>query len=117
MDLIDKLAQDDKPFPGLTPVIIADLKASLNLFLEDVMWNGTSDYRTLLTADYMFVNQRLAEFYGLETNLVGDFVKVSFDSRQRCGVLNQPYLLAALSYQKFTSQIHRGVFLTRNIVG
>src|SRR5207248_6148443 len=36
---------------------------------------------------------------------------------QRSGVLTHPYLLAAFSYQKFTSPIHRGVFLTRNIVG
>src|SRR5690606_38978716 len=28
-----------------------------------------------------------------------------------------PYLLASFSYQKSTSPIHRGVFLTRNIVG
>jgi hypothetical protein len=32
-------------------------------------------------------------------------------------VLTHPYLLSAFSYQKFTSPIHRGVFLTRNIVG
>jgi hypothetical protein len=32
-------------------------------------------------------------------------------------VLTHPYLLAAFSYQKLTSPIHRGVFLTRNIVG
>jgi hypothetical protein len=32
-------------------------------------------------------------------------------------VLTHPYLLAALAYHKHTSPIHRGVFLTRNIVG
>jgi hypothetical protein len=44
-------------------------------------------------------------------------VKVTFDAKQRSGVLTHPYLLAAFSYQKSTSPIHRGVFLTRNIVG
>src|SRR5204862_7199894 len=47
----------------------------------------------------------------------GDFVKVSFDAEHRSGVMTHPYLLAAFSYQKSTSPIHRGVFLTRNIVG
>jgi hypothetical protein len=32
-------------------------------------------------------------------------------------VLTHPYLLAAFSYQKSSSPIHRGVFLTRNIMG
>jgi Protein of unknown function (DUF1588) len=44
-------------------------------------------------------------------------VKVSLDPKQRSGVITHPYLLAAFSYQKSSSPIHRGVFLTRNIVG
>src|SRR5207244_1562476 len=80
--------------------------------------NGpTSDYRTLLLADYLFLNNRLAEFYGMSTNATDDFIKVKLDPEQRSGVLTHPYLLSAFSYQKMTSPIHRGVFLTRNIVG
>src|SRR5438445_12677173 len=63
------------------------------------------------------MNNRLAEFYGLNTNATDDFVKVTDDSQKRSGVLTHPCLLAAFSYQKLTSPIHRGVFLTRNIVG
>ena len=93
------------------------------------MWNEASDYRKLLTADYLFLNNRMAAFYGLSTNDNGnaydlkdcdnkdDFIKVTFGSEPRCGVLTHPFLLASLSYQKMTSPIHRGVFLTRHIVG
>jgi hypothetical protein len=42
---------------------------------------------------------------------------VSFDPRQRAGVVTHPYLLASLAYSKQSSPIQRGVFLTRNIVG
>ncbi len=49
--------------------------------------------------------------------ITDDFVKVTFDPKQRSGVVTHPYLLAEFSYQKLTSPIHRGVFLTRNIVG
>ena len=117
MDHVDNLSKDDKLFPGFTPEIIADLRTSLNLFLEDVIWNGSSDYRSLLLADYLYANRRLAEFYGLETNATDDFVKVTPDANQRLGVLTHPYLLSAFSYQRSTSPIHRGVFLTRNIMG
>ena len=117
MNHVDDLSKDAKLYPGFTPEIVADLRTSLNLFLEDVVWNGASDYRNLLLADYLFVNDRLAKFYGMQTNVSDDFVKVNLDPKQRSGVVTHPYLLAAFSYQKSTSPIHRGVFLTRNIVG
>src|SRR5204862_3067529 len=117
MDRVENLSKDDKLYPGFTPEIIADLRTSLDVFLEDAVWTGSSDYRQLLLADYLYVNDRLAKFYGVETNAADDFVKVTFDPKQRSGVVTHPYLLAAFSYQKSTSPIHRGVFLTRNIVG
>jgi len=117
MDRIEDLAKDDKLFPGFTPETIADLRTSLNIFLEDVAWSDASDYRELLLADYLFVNNRLVHFYGASANAADDFVKVKLGPKERSGVLTHPYLLSAFSYQKFTSPIHRGVFLTRNIVG
>ena len=117
MDRVENLSKDDKLFPGFTAGVIADLRTSLDLFLDEVLWSDASDYRELLRADYLYLNNRLAEFYGVGTNAVDDFVKVKPNTEQRSGVLTHPYLLAAFSYQKLTSPIHRGVFLTRNIVG
>lgn len=117
MDRVESLAKDDQLFPGFSPEIIADLQASLDVFLEDTFWMGDSDYRKLLTADYLFVNNRLAQFYGFSTNTTDDFARVQPGDGQRSGVLTHPYLLAAFSYSRQTSPIHRGVFLTRNIVG
>jgi hypothetical protein len=117
MNHVDDLSKDAKLYPGFTPEIIADLRTSLNLFLDDIVWNGSSDYRKLLLADYLFLNDRLAKFYGVSMNATDGFVKVTRNPTERSGVLTHPYLLAAFSYQKFTSPIHRGVFLTRNIVG
>jgi hypothetical protein len=114
---IDDLGKDEKLYPGFTPEIIADLRTSLNLFLEDVIWKGNSDYRQLLLADNLYVNQRLAKFYGIQTDAAADFVKVKLDPKQRAGVVTHPYVLAAFSYQKSSSPIHRGVFLTRSVIG
>jgi hypothetical protein len=128
MDRVENLSKDDKLFPGFTPEIISDLRTSLDIFLEDTMWGSSSnaagdkseaasDYRTLLSADYLFLNNRLAAFYGGSTNAADDYLKLTLGPKERSGVLTHPYLLAAFSYQKLTSPIHRGVFLTRNIVG
>lgn len=115
MNRVEDLAKDATLYPGFTPEIVADLRTSLNLFLDDAVWSGSSDYRRLLLDDDFYVNERLAKFYGGNTNVTDDFVKVALE--RRSGVLTHPYLLAAFSYQKSSSPIHRGVFLTRNIVG
>jgi mono/diheme cytochrome c family protein len=117
MNRVEDFSKDTTLYPGFTPEIVADLRTSLKLFLDDVVWSPSSDYRRLLLEDDLFVNNRLASFYGVSTNADDDFVKVSFDPKQRSGVVTHPYLLAAFSYQKSSSPIHRGVFLTRNIVG
>jgi len=143
MDRVEPVAKDATLFPGFTPEVIADLRTSLNLFLKEAAWNGPADQRTLLLADYIFLNHRLARFYGVAPSMVSpdaphspgaasdgagwaggagqeftdDFVKVKLDPGERSGVLTHPYLLAAFAYQKQSSPIHRGVFLTRNIVG
>ncbi len=117
MDRVEDLFKDATLYPGFTPEMVADLRTSLNVFLEDTVWNGSSDYRSLLSANYLFVNDRLAKFYGLNAEAGDDFVKVSLDGTERSGILTHPYLLSAFSYPRSTSPIHRGVFLTRNIVG
>jgi hypothetical protein len=117
MNQVEDFSKDNKLYPGFTPEIVGDLRTSLDLFLDDVIWSDSSDYRRLLLEDDLYVNNRLAEFYGISTNAADEFIKVTLDPKQRSGVITHPYLLAAFSYQRSSSPIHRGVFLTRNIVG
>ncbi|MCF7784816.1 MAG: DUF1592 domain-containing protein [Prosthecobacter sp.] len=109
-------SKDLKLFPGFDDSVLADLRESLFEFLDQVVWSPESDYRQLLQADYLLLNDRLGKFYGKPIQ-GGDFQRVSFDPRQRAGVVTHPYLLASLASSRATSPIHRGVFLTRNIVG
>jgi len=109
-------SKDLKLFPGFDESVLADLRESLFEFLDQVVWSPESDYRQLLQADYLLLNDRLGKFYGKPVQ-GGDFQRVSFDPRQRAGVVTHPYLLASLASSRATSPIHRGVFLTRNIVG
>ena len=118
---IEDLSKDATLFPTFTPALIDDLRASLLVFVDDVVWSERSDFRELLRADYLYANDRLAAFYNLPTpspaSDPGDFVRLPAPPGQRSGVLTHPYLLAALSYKTTSSPIHRGVFLTRSIVG
>ena len=115
-DRADAAAKDSQAFPEFDAAVLADLRTSLELFVDQVVWSENSDYRELLQADYLFLNNRLGKLYGKE-GLGEGFQRVDFDPKERCGVITHPFLLAAFSYSKSTSPIHRGVFLTRNIVG
>ena len=111
------LQKDAEDYPGFDAALVADLRRSLELFVERVVWSDQSDYRELLEADYLLLNERLAKFYNLPMPEGGSFQPVKVDPAQRAGVLTHPYLLARLAHHNTTSPIHRGVFLTRNVLG
>ncbi|MEX2025920.1 MAG: DUF1588 domain-containing protein, partial [Pirellulaceae bacterium] len=116
-DEAEDVSKDTETFPGFEESLVADLRTSLDMFVDDVVWSEASDYRQLVLANDWFVNGRLATFYGLEAPADGGFHKVSLDAKQRAGVLTHPYLLSALAYHKSSSPIHRGVFVTRKLLG
>ncbi len=108
--------KDPKIFPGFDAEMMADLRVSLFQFIDQVVWSEKSDYRELLQADYLLMNEHLGKYYGHPVT-GNEFQRVGCDPMQRAGVITHPYLLASLAYTKQSSPIHRGVFLTRNIVG
>jgi mono/diheme cytochrome c family protein len=113
---ITAIAKDPAVYPDLNEAVLSDLRRSLGVFIDGIVWDGRGDYRELLSANYMILNDRLAKFYQKEP--VGEeFRRVDLPDSQRAGVLTHPYLLTSFSYFKDTSPIHRGVFLTRSIVG
>jgi hypothetical protein len=112
----ESIAKDPHAFPGFDEAVLADLRTSLMMFIDQVVWSDRSDYRELLRADYLLLNSRLAKFYGKEEVRRG-FQRIAFDPKERAGVITHPYLMSALAHAKLTSPIHRGVFLTRNVLG
>jgi len=112
-----EIAKDQKEYPGFDQGVVMDLRTSLDLFAESIVWSEQSDYRQLLLSDTILMNDRLAKFYGQNVEAGAGFQPVKMDADQRAGVLTHPFVLATFSYTKSSSPIHRGVFVTRNILG
>jgi Protein of unknown function (DUF1592)/Protein of unknown function (DUF1588)/PA14 domain/Cytochrome C oxidase, cbb3-type, subunit III len=112
-----EIAKDQQEYPGFDQAVVMDLRTSLDLFTEGVVWSEASDYRQLLLGDTILMNERLAKFYGQQVPAGAGFQPVKMDADQRGGVLTHPFVLATFSYTKSSSPIHRGVFVTRNILG
>ncbi len=111
------LSKDSQAFPEFTPDVISDLRTSIELSLDDILDSRSADFRQFLLTDDMYFNGRLAKLYGTKLPESAPFQKVDFESDHRAGVLSHPYLLASLAYTSASSPIHRGVFLSRSLLG
>ena len=71
----------------------------------------------LLTANYSYLNERLARHYGVPNVYGNHFRKVTFADGVRGGLLGQASLLTVTSYPNRTSVVLRGKFLLGNLLG
>jgi mono/diheme cytochrome c family protein len=71
----------------------------------------------LLTADYTFVNERLAKHYDIPGVYGSHFRKVTLENDARRGLLGQGSILMVTSYPNRTSPVQRGVWVLENVVG
>ncbi len=117
VDELRGLAKEANRFPGFDDALVADLRLSLDLFLDAVTWGPASDYRQLLQSDTLYFNGRLARFYGAMLPDDAPFQAVTLTGQPRAGVLTHPLLMAGFAYSATTSPIHRGVFISRNLLG
>jgi len=118
IDHAEEIAKDTEQYPNYDKSLEADLRTSLNIFLDNIVWQTAgADFRKLLNSRYLPLNERLAGFYGAQrVKHLGEFGPSFFD-HERAGLLTHPYLLALYSYHNATSPIHRGVFITRHVLG
>jgi hypothetical protein len=122
-DAAGEIAKDSQLYSEFDASVVADLRTSLELFLDEVIWSESSDFRQLLLDEAVFLNDRLKKFFvseipqGDEPAPGCEFTKVRLDEGQRAGVLTHPYLMAAFAHSRDSSPIHRGLFLARGVLG
>jgi hypothetical protein len=71
----------------------------------------------MLTADYTFANERLAQFYGIPNVYGNHFRRVALPDARRRGLLGQASILMATSYGNRTSPVLRGKWILENVLG
>jgi cytochrome c553 len=111
------IAKDPKRFPGFDEAIVSDLRTSLDLLIDEIVWSSASDFRRFFLEDQVYLNARLAKFYGVAPPAGDGFQKSKLNPEQRAGALTHPFLMAAFAYTGTSSPIHRGVFLARGVLG
>jgi mono/diheme cytochrome c family protein len=71
----------------------------------------------LITANYTFVNERLAKHYGIPNVYGNQFRRVTLTDPARRGLLGQGSVLTVSSYANRTSPVLRGKWILTNILG
>ena len=117
LDQEKDLGKNAKLFPAFDGAARADLRTSLELFLNEVLQSPEADFRKLLKSDEIYLNARLGKIYGNDVPAEAGFQKVKLDADKRAGVLTHPYLMTTFAYSEHSSPIHRGVFLAKGILG
>ena len=111
---IESLSKDTTLYPAYSDELRPLWKQEIERFIEHVILEDDGSLRTLLTADYSFMNSELAAFYGQDvvgTVSGSEFVKVDVDGSRRAGILTQAALMASHAHPTQSSPVFRGKFV------
>jgi hypothetical protein len=113
---IDSKKPDELLFPDFDQNLRAAFRKETDLFLDSVLRENKSVLE-LLTANYTFVNERLAKHYGIPNVKGSYFRRITFPpGSPRGGLLGQGSILTLTAYANRTSPVLRGKWVLENIL-
>ena len=107
---LEKIYPDALLFPYYDYKLGEALKKETELFFDSIVREDRS-ILDLLTADYTFVNERVARHYGIPNINGDDFRRVTLADENRRGLLGQGSILALTSVADRTSPVLRGKWI------
>ncbi len=116
---LETITPDPDVYPGFDESLRLAFRRETELFFDSVLRENRSVLE-LLDADYTFLNQRLAEHYGVRGVYGPQFRRVRLDDAARAnrgGLLGQGSILTVTSYPNRTSVVQRGKWILENLLG
>ena len=108
------------PDPRAFPYFDDSLREAIHRETELFVANIADEDRTvldLLSADYTFLNERLAQHYGISGVYGSHFRRVSLKDKNRKGLLGKAGILTVTSYANRTSPTLRGKWVLEKLLG
>ncbi len=113
---VDKFEWDRQIFPEFNAELRQDVSTEIDLFLRSILLED-KNVDELLTADYTFLNERLAKHYGITTVHGTQFRRVHLEDENRYGLLGKGAVLLHTSYGNRTSPVVRGAWVLDKLRG
>jgi hypothetical protein len=111
-----KMRPDPNFFTSFDENLADAMKKETELFFSNMVKEDLSVLE-LFTADYTFVNEKLARHYGFQNVAGTHFRKVSYPDERRIGVLGQGSVLVLSSLANRTSPVLRGKWVMEVLLG
>lgn len=114
---LERQVFDPDLFPQMTPALREAMMNEVRLFFESIVHDNHRIIR-FVDSDYTFLNEPLAELYGLGSSVKGPGMRrVQLENPNRGGILGMSATLAATSFPNRTSPVRRGVWVLEQILG
>jgi mono/diheme cytochrome c family protein len=113
---IEGSAPNEYLFPNFGENLRRDFRRETELFFQSIL-NENRSVLEFVTADYTFLNERLARHYGIPNVYGSHFRRVALTDDNRRGLLGQGSFLTATSLADRTTVVGRGKWILDNILG
>ena len=113
---LDELTPDPIRFPEFDEQLRDDMKRETLALFQTLLRENRSVVE-FLTADFSFVNERLARHYGLAGVAGAELQRVRLEPRRSAGVLTHGSILTLTSNPDRTSPVKRGKWIMENLLG
>ena len=107
---------DPEIFPEFNDALRESFLQETNLFFQSIL-REDRPVTDLLTARYTYLNERLAEHYGIPGIYGSQFRRVALTTPERGGLLGQGAILTVTSYPNRTSVVQRGKWILETLLG
>lgn len=113
---MDSMAPDPYVYPGFDEELRTAFRREMEMFVDSVFHEDRSVV-DLLSANYTYVNERLAAHYGVE-NIRGEkFRRITLTDENRFGLLGKSAVLMVTAYPNRTSPVLRGAYILEKLLG
>jgi hypothetical protein len=113
---LDKVSPDAYWFPNYNRQLMQALRRETEIFFEQLVRQDRS-FLELITADYSYMNERLAQHYGIRGVVGEEFRRVSYPGDERKGILGHGSVLVQTSLANRTSPVLRGKWVMEVLLG
>ncbi len=113
---LDKVEPDEYWYPHYTQQLTQAMRRETELLFHHLVQENRS-FLELYSADYSFMNERLARHYGIPGVYGDEFRRVDYPNDQRRGILGHGSILTQTSLGNRTSPVLRGKWVVEVLVG
>ena len=113
---VDEVQPEGLTYPNFTRTLARAMRQEIELFFDTIVREDRSVF-DLMTADYTFANQTLAEHYGIPNVAGTQFQRVQVTDPNRQGLIGKAGWLTMTSLSNRTSPVQRGKYVLEVLLG